>query len=437
MLLERRIDEPQLKSRDKIVVGYDFGKDYAQISYQSLEMEEPETAALVTGTEIYNIPMVLCKRKSVNQWYWGKEAIKYHEKEGVELITDLYQRALLEEQIEIEEQSYDCIALLTLFMKRSLSLLNMITKPDHIVSMMITVQDLNDHVVDVLGKVTANLDMKKTAMYLQNHQESIYFYMMHQPEELWNRQVIICDFNGKEFRKYKMNCNHRTTPIVVLIDEEFSENMFLPQDWTMEQDALLGNRLDEQLLESMQESCKEGIVNAVYFLGEGFRENWMEKTIKYLCRSRRVFLGNNLFSKGACLSLKDKFLPCENVKTHVFLGKEKLKANLGIPAMKQGKEVYVALLDAGNNWYELENEVTFFLPEDGVIELLVTPLDGKNKVTEQLKLTDIPEREAGCTKVSMKLTMNSVSEVEIEIKDLGFGDIYPGTDKNWIFRLQV
>ena len=30
----------------------------------------------VTGTEQYNIPVALCKRPGVGQWYYGKEAVK-------------------------------------------------------------------------------------------------------------------------------------------------------------------------------------------------------------------------------------------------------------------------------------------------------------------------------------------------------------------------
>ena len=68
------------KNSKKVVVGYDLGSDYAQISYCSFG-EEPETVSAVNGTEQYNIPVVLCKRYGVGQWYYGKEAVKYA-KEG-------------------------------------------------------------------------------------------------------------------------------------------------------------------------------------------------------------------------------------------------------------------------------------------------------------------------------------------------------------------
>lgn len=52
---------------EKIIVGYDLGNEYSQISFSRSEAGEVETISQVAGTEIYNIPTVLCKRNGVNQ----------------------------------------------------------------------------------------------------------------------------------------------------------------------------------------------------------------------------------------------------------------------------------------------------------------------------------------------------------------------------------
>ena len=38
----------------------------------------------------------------------------------------------------------------------------------------------------------------------------------------------------------------------------------------------------------------------IYLTGEGFENNWYPNSLKVLCNGRRAFLGNNLYSKGAC-----------------------------------------------------------------------------------------------------------------------------------------
>lgn len=44
------------------------------------------------------------------------------------------------------------------------------------------------------------------------------------------------------------------------------------------------------------------MVSSVYLTGEGFENNWYPNSLKVLCNGRRAFLGNNLYSKGACYS---------------------------------------------------------------------------------------------------------------------------------------
>ena len=111
------------RNAKKIIVGYDLGRTFSQISYWDLGEEGPETVSAVAGTEQYNIPTVLCKRCGVGQWYYGKEALKQvREEEGI-LVEDLVTLAERGEEVMVEGHSFDPVALLTLFVKRSLSLL--------------------------------------------------------------------------------------------------------------------------------------------------------------------------------------------------------------------------------------------------------------------------------------------------------------------------
>ena len=81
MLLERK-DGTVKKNNGRVVIGYDLSDDHAQISYYFLRRDsqkeegaslqgDVETLAVVTGTEQYNIPAVLCRKKEVKQWLFG------------------------------------------------------------------------------------------------------------------------------------------------------------------------------------------------------------------------------------------------------------------------------------------------------------------------------------------------------------------------------
>ena len=100
-------EQTERKNSKKVAVGYDLGKAASQISYCVLDTDEVETVSSVAGTEQYNIPTVLCKRSGVNQWFYGKEALKYAKEEEGILVEDLLTLAERGEEVMIEGEGYD------------------------------------------------------------------------------------------------------------------------------------------------------------------------------------------------------------------------------------------------------------------------------------------------------------------------------------------
>lgn len=81
-------------------------------------------------------------------------------------------------------------------------------------------------------------------------------------------------------------------------------------------------------------------------------------------------------------------------RNHVFLGRDMLKANIGMNVIRQGKETYYALMDAGENWYELHKECDFLLTREREMEFVITPLNGRNVETRILSLAEGGSDEA-------------------------------------------
>ncbi len=304
---------------------------------------------------------------------------------------------------------------------------------------MFTVDNLDDRMVDVLAKAAVNLNLKTSQIYFQSHVESFYHFVLHQPEELWNYQVLACEHNRSRLKIYRFERNKKTTPMVVLIEEQTCSSLILPEEQEEEEIKADSYRLaDEKLLEILKEQCADRIVSAVYLLGDGFREEWAKESLRFLCRNRRVFQGNNLFCKGACFGLLEKLEPGPVEKEHIFLGADKLKANIGMNVLKRGKESYYALLDAGENWYEVHKECNILLPgEENVLSFLVTPLTGKRAQLREFILEDAPVRTGAFSRYLIKIKMTSAECVEAQITDLGFGELFPASNKVWIKQFAV
>ena len=189
-------------------------------------------------------------------------------------------------------------------------------------------------------------------------------------------------------------------------------------------------RLDDEFLTVMQKVCSEKIISTVFLLGDGFREKWQKRSLEFLCRTRRVFQGNNMFSKGASIAARERIKPSKPLK-FVFLGEDKLKSNLGINLLKCGTEVYCALLDAGINWYEAETGMDIIMDQSGILNIQVTPLTGKMPKMVQLYLDGLEKRPPGTTRLKILMNMNSVSEVNVRVVDMGFGELFPSSGKSW------
>ncbi|MCB5595164.1 DUF5716 family protein, partial [Mediterraneibacter gnavus] len=50
------------------------------------------------------------------------------------------------------------------------------------------------------------------------------------------------------------------------------------------------------------------MVSAGFVTGEGFENNWYPTSLRGLCNGRRAFIGNKLYSKGACYTAYRKMI---------------------------------------------------------------------------------------------------------------------------------
>lgn len=411
----------RLPGSEKVIVGYDLGNKYAQIScYVTGSEEEIRTLSSVAGSSVYTIPLALSKRQGVNQWFYGSEAIRYAgEEEGI-LVENLLKLARDGEPVQIDGAPIDPVALLTLFLKRSLGLLSQVTNTERIGALMITCEELDHRMLEVLTAATEGLHLKTDQICFQSHVESFYYYNLYQPEELWRHKTILCEYGDASIRTYCMECNRHTTPVVAYMEER--EFPFpVPES-------------DEKMQEIAKKLCENQMISSVYLIGEAFSRDWMKESLRYLCKGRRVFQCNNLFSKGACYGMMERLTPGENGKNHVFLGRDKLKSNIGMKVLRQGEESYQALLDAGINWYEAKNTMEFYLLEGRAVEILITSLTGKGNRIARI----VPEElQEGIIRLRISVEMRDDIHLKVELEDLGFGTFRAATHHIWKEEIEL
>lgn len=403
-----------------IIVGYDLANDCSQISYcYKKEENDIETVVAAEEEENFDIPMVLCKRNGTNQWLFGHAALKFHKEypeEGI-LVDNLLQMALDGEVVQIDGKGYHPAALLALFIKRSLGTVLKGGSLDKVAALVFTSEETNPAMEALLQRIIKTLEFKATEVFGQCYEESFFYFLTHQSKELWQSGALLLDYRGKDLTAVLVEGNVNTVPKVMYsVKRRF---------------RFAGT--DKELLDISRELCEGKLISSVYLIGSKFRGDWMNESLRYLCVGRRVFQGTNLYSKGACYSVLNN----DKESEYLFLGPDKLKANIGMKVRKRGEDVYNALLDAGMEWNCVEEIFEFYLKGENNLELLVTPLVKTSPKHVFMELENLKLEENEVTRVRMKLTMPEENVLRIEVNDLGFGEFKEASDGKWVKEVEL
>ncbi len=404
------------------ILGMDLDDWSAQISFWLPGAQTPETISTGDGEED-RIPAVLCRRTDRDVWTYGKEALETARRGGGVLADRLLSRALAGEQLEIGGEWFEAAALLALFIKRSLSLLGGAMRPEKADFFMFTLERVDRQALEMVERIALLLSLPPERVSCQSRAESFFFYNISQPEELWRHSCLICDFGGERLKTLLLEVNRHTRPATVTVAQEEHPELERQDD---------REEMDEAFLSIFRSVSDGRIIDTVYLIGDGFAGEWYPKTLAVMCRNRRVFQGNNLYSKGACYGGKAK-RPGGGVsgREYVYLGSDMLRVNVGLLTEKRGKETCLSLLDAGMNWFDARGECEFLLDADHTFTLRLTPVSGKKLREVVVTLSGVPERPPFATRIFLAASCPDAETVRLRMEDRGFGEFFPSSGLAW------
>ncbi len=190
-------------------------------------------------------------------------------------------------------------------------------------------------------------------------------------------------------------------------------------------------QLDAELLEIAKKQCEEHNITSVFLLGDYFSKEWCRESLRYLCKGRRVFQGNNLFSKGACYGARERVYPSTLSSSYIYLSEDKLRANIGMTCDRGQTEIYFPILDAGTSWYDAKREFDVMLVKNNTFTLNIAPVDGSRIRLAKISLEGLNVRGNKTNRVGLKFFMENPQAVQIEITDKGFGEFFPSAGRRW------
>jgi len=422
--------------KNGVVVGFDLENDYSQISYCRADQSMPDTMSLVMGEEQYNIPTVLCKRHGDNEgsaWCVGNEALKCASQENGTLVENLVLLAKNNVLLKVYEEDFTADTLLLIFIQKTLAILTMYVRLEDIEAIAFTMHDMNHALMENVRKAVQGLDMKHVKIHFLSHEDCFFQYIIHQPSEMWIHDVLLYDYRADGMKSYLLQMNRKTNPVACFIDVNTFPQMKAGNmtQASANTERTLSSQLDTALLEIAKEQCEAHNITSVFLLGDSFSKEWCKESLRYMCRGRRVFQGNNLFSKGACYGAREKAYASTLSTSYVYLSDDKLRANIGMTCDRGQEEIYFPILDAGTNWYDAKREFDVMLTKNNTITLNIAPVDGGRTRLAKISLEGFKVRGNKTNRVGLRFFMEDAQSVQIEITDKGFGEFFPSTGRMW------
>lgn len=403
-------------------IGIDLNDSYAMVSFFQQNMKEPETVSTVAGSEEFQIPLVLARRKSIGKWYYGDEARRLSKSGEMVCIDQLLKRALNSEKIVIDDDSFMAEELLALFLKKVMELPSKLGNPSSFDRLVICVDRLTKENVSMFYGMAVRFGINSRQLTVIDRKESFYYFALNQDKSLWLHDVVMFMQEKESIFFYSLKRDLRTTPQVVSIDESIS--------YTLDK-----NDKDKSFLDIINESFKNQIISTVFLVGDTFAEGWMKQSVALLCKGRRVLMGNNLFTKGACYAAATRDKEAE--WPFVYMGENEMKFNLSLKVHDKGELSFYNLISAGSNWFESKGQCEVIISGSYEVDFWKQLPKSREAKIETLRLTDMPPRPDRATRIRITATPVSDDRIDIEIKDLGFGEIFMSSGKVWHYEMTM
>lgn len=403
------------KQISKVYAGYDLGSEDCQISlYSAKTGKEPISVAAMLGGEKIRIPFVLAKKKGVEQWYYGEEAVRKAEQGEAVTAEGIYQKSLEKGSIELEDKQYEAEVLFQMYVKKTLGLLLSYVPFGSIDACTFCVERIDEKTVNLWKTMAETLPLKRETLRLISYSEGFAYYTAYQEESLWTKGVLLLDYDNNRLKTRILKIDKMTIPHLMKVEEKETAEM---------------RQEDELFLNYLKQVLKDSPVSTVYLVGEGFREAWYPESLKLLCQGRRVFKGQNLYGLGALnysgMKLDEKEQKC------LYLGEEQIKVNFFLKAIYKGEETEYEFLSAELHWYEAEAEVEFIPDSQNEAAVYARGLDGKCEEIIRVPLHGFPVRAKKASRLKLKMYFKGNDTGVIEVTDMGFGEIYEASGKVW------
>ncbi len=391
-----------------LLVGYDLCDERTQIAVYDEKKREP----VIVGADDENPDVFL------------ETAVTMPSE--TESITNFLLSVRKGEAVFFHNKKIDEIDLLSYFFRKTLSIVRKEYPGETILQLVVTIEEEEREFVHIIYSALEKIGIGKDRAAVMNHKQSYLYFTLCQEKDIWISDVGMFEYDERGLFYYQMNIERRRSPILIGVNKgDYTESMEICEDEE-------GSEIDKgAVFENLVRSAvHRQMISTLYMTGSGFDGGWATKVFQKLCVGRRVFVGKNLYVSGACYAARE-LSGRGTAEEFVYLDDERIQVHITVNVYADAgiKEIY--LVKAGTPWYQAERE--FDLIPDGEEELTVKVTHVLRRETKEhiITLEGIHGRTERMTRIGVKVRFSDIKTCIITMKDKGFGEFKPSTNRIW------
>lgn len=401
------------------VVGIDILNKGLILSYVTSDREEPKTISEENREASVVFSLCLCKEKNVGKFYAADEAKAYAMENDVELIDNIYQRALHREKAIIEGREYDCRELFATYLRKIIDETGFFTQD--LDKLVVTIPTVDEEAIELFTGISKHMSIDKGVFMLIDHYESYIYFTMAQNPSIYAKDVCLFEYDKEQILTCILSKDMDVRPVDISL--------------TMEKENIDDTKRSESFREIAEKTFEKHNVSAVFLSGDGFNLEWLEDIFPFLCDNKRVFMGDNLYSKGAVNAGVHKLVP--KGLPFKYNGDHEMKMSLLLKVSGGNDMSFVTLVRSGENWYTESGECEVILDGNAQFECWIQNPANRSSRIQMIELNKMPKRKNRTTRLRINATPVSDKTVTLTVTDLGFGDIAPSSGHVWIHRIDM
>lgn len=250
-------------------------------------------------------------------------------------------------------------------------------------------------------------------------------YVFHQEKVVWDHNTILFDFDGKKLSYVMVDQIRRAKQRAyraVIHDIDLAGTGIEAGD----------PELDQKFGQTIRQFMMKHQAQIVFLTGQGFEGNWMKRTLTYLCAGRRVFLGQNIYANGVCLS-GISHIPMMDEGMLLMEGPDMVYHTLGIVISDYGRARYIPITSIGREWYNSKGSLDIILDKSQKVDFFYHNTKENEIEGATCELKGLPKRPNKTTRIHIEVCFSSATEGVILLKDMGFGTMFKATGKVTMF----